>query len=224
MRHDDKLICYYADQRMNETYGQKMVHQTTTDLRNWGPVVDDVTSSVYTERPGMPTVARLPNGKFIMAYEHGGHPVLTPYQFPLFYKLSSDPEDFHSATGVPLRNTDGYIPTGSPYVVWSPVGGSENGTIIASAHSSSDVYINTGLGEPGTPWTRVETPEKNAYTRHLRVLNDPTKLLILGAGQLPPSTTNKVQLSVIDIGGEEDDCNGKGKGKGKGKGCGSCEA
>ena len=54
------------------------------------------------------------------------------------------------------------------------------------------------------------------------MLNDPTKLLILGAGQLPPSTTNKVQVSVIDIGGEEDDC--KGKGKGKGKGCGGCKA
>lgn len=199
MRHQNTLICYYSDQRDNATHGQKMVHQTTTDLRSWGPVIDDVAYPTYTERPGMPTVVQLPNGKFLMTYEYGGSKVLSGYQFPVFFKVVSDPEKFGPATGTVLKTTDGYIPTGSPYVVWSPVGG-KNGTIIASAHSSGDVYVNTGLAEPGTLWRRVATPEKNAYTRHLRVLNDPTKLLIMGAGQLPPSTTNKVQLSVMDIG------------------------
>lgn len=178
-----------------------MVHQTTTDLRSWGPVIDDVVYPTYTERPGMPTVARLPNGKFIMAYEYGGGPA-TPgsYQFPVYFKVVSDPEKFDPATGVSLKTTDGYIPTGSPYVVWSPAEG-RNGTVIVSAHSSGDIYVNTGLAEPGTAWKRVATPETNAYTRHLRVLNnDPSKWLIMGAGQLPPSTTNKVQVSVMDIG------------------------
>lgn len=199
MKYKNTIICYYSDQRDNATYGQKMVHQTTKDLRTWGPVIDDVTYPTYTDRPGMPTVARLPNKKYIMVYEYGGGPAITTsYQFPVYYKVVSDPEKFGPATGVSLRTTDGYIPTGSPYVVWSPVGG-RNGTVIVSAHSSGDIYVNTGLAEPGTPWRRVPTPEKNAYTRHLRVLNDPTKLLIMGAGQLPPSTTNKVQLSVMDI-------------------------
>jgi hypothetical protein len=199
MRYQNTLICYYSDQRDNATHGQKMVHQTTTDLRSWGPVIEDVAYPTYEQRPGMPTVAELPNKKFIMAYEYGGSPITSGYQFPVYYKVVSDPEKFGPATGISLKTTDGYIPTGSPYVVWSPVGG-KNGTIIVSAHSSGDIYINTGLAEPGTPWKRVATPEKNAYTRHLRVLNnDPSKLLIMGAGQLPPSTTNKVQLSVMDI-------------------------
>jgi len=200
MQHANTLICYYSDQRANTTHGQKMVHQTTTDLRAWGPVVDDVAYPTYTERPGMPTVARLPNGKYIMTYEYGGSPIIpNSYQFPVYFKLASDPEKFGAATGVSLQTTDGYRPTGSPYVVWSPVGGGKNGTIIVSAHSSGDVYVNTGLAEPGSVWRRVATPEKNAYTRHLRVLNDPSKLLIMGAGQLPPSTTNVVELSVMDI-------------------------
>ncbi|KAK4110131.1 glycoside hydrolase family 93 protein [Canariomyces notabilis] len=199
MKYKNTMICYYSDQRENTTYGQKMVHQTSKDLKTWGPVVNDVTYPTYTDRPGMPTVARLPNGKYIMAYEYGGGPAITTsYQFPVYYKVVSNPEKFGAATGISLKTTDGYIPTGSPYVVWSPVGG-KNGTIIVSAHSSGDIYVNTGLAEAGTPWKRVATPEKNAYTRHLRVLNDPTKLLIMGAGQLPPSTTNKVQLSVMDI-------------------------
>jgi hypothetical protein len=199
MKHKNTLICYYSDQRDNATYGQKMVHQTTKDLKSWGSVIDDVTAPNYWQRPGMPTVARLPNGKYIMAYEYGGGPSIPDsYQFPVYYKVVSDPEKFGPATGVSLQTTDGYLPTGSPYAVWSPVGG-KNGTIIVSAHSSGDIYINTGLAEAGTPWKRVATPETNAYTRHLRVLNDPTKLLIMGGGQLPPSTTNKIQLSVMDI-------------------------
>jgi hypothetical protein len=176
-------------------------------------VVDDVTSDVYTDRPGMPTVAALPNGKFIMTYEHGGSSVLPGYQFAVHYKLVTDPEKFGAAVGVPLRTTEGQIPTGSPYVVWSAAGG-VNGTIIAGAHSSGDVFVNTGLGEPGSEWRRVVTGVDNAYTRHLRVLNGGGKgkgkgkcgkggaeqLLIMGAGQLPPSTTNKVTVSVMDIG------------------------
>lgn len=197
MIHKKTLICYYSDQRDNATHGQKMVHQTTTDLKNWGPVIDDVTYPKYTDRPGMPTVALLPNGKYIMAYEYGGGPAITTsYQFPVYYKIVSDPEKFGPATGISLKASDGTIPTGSPYLVWSPVGG-KNGTIIVSAHSGTQVYINKGLGEG--PWTKVDTPETSSYTRHLRVLNDPTKLLIMGGGQLPPSTTNKVTVSVMDI-------------------------
>lgn len=196
MQYKDTLICYYSDQRANETYGQKMVHQTTTDLKTWGDVIDDVTYPTYTDRPGMPTVVQLPNGKFIMTYEYGGGPDFENYQFPVYFKIVDDPEQFGPATGVVLKATDGTIPTGSPYVVWSPVGG-ENGTIIANAHSHTDIFINQQLGEG--PWTRVPTGELTHYTRHLRVLKDTSKLLIMGGGQLPPSTTNKIQLTVQDI-------------------------
>jgi hypothetical protein len=197
MQYKDTLIHYYSDQRDNTTHGQKMVHQTTKDLKTWGPVVDDVAYPTYTDRPGMPTVALLPNGKYIMTYEYGGGPAITTsYQFPVYFKMVSDPEKFGAATGFSLQSIDGVIPTGSPYVVWSPVGG-KNGTIIVSASSSSDVYINKALGEG--PWTSVATPEKAAYTRHLRVLKDKKKLLIMGGGVLPPSTTNVVEVSVMDI-------------------------
>jgi hypothetical protein len=194
-QHEDTLICYYSDQR-DTAYGQKMVHQTTTDLKTWGPVIDDVTYPTYTDRPGMPTLAKLPNGQFIMTYEYGGNHGNSSYSFPVHYKIVSDPEKFGAATGVELKATDGTVPTGSPYVVWSSVGGA-NGTIIASGHSNSEVFVNTQLGQGA--WVKVATPETTHYTRHLRVLSDETKLLIMGGGQLPPSSTNKVQLSVMDI-------------------------
>lgn len=196
MMNKKTLICYYSDQRANTTHGQKMVHQTTTDLKNWGAVIDDVAYPTYTDRPGMPTVIRLPNGKYLMTYEYGGGPGLSGYQFPVYFKIVSDPEQFGPATGVILKATDGTIPSSSPYVVWSSVGGA-NGTIIVSAYSHSDVFINTQLGQG--PWKRVATPESTSYTRHLRVLKDQSKLLIMGGGNLPPSTTNVIRLSVMDI-------------------------
>jgi hypothetical protein len=55
--------------RRDPLYGQKLVHQTSGDLLTWGPVVNDVTYPVYTDRPGMTTVTHLPNGKYMMTYE-----------------------------------------------------------------------------------------------------------------------------------------------------------
>ncbi|KAF2263060.1 Oligoxyloglucan reducing end-specific cellobiohydrolase [Lojkania enalia] len=197
MMYQKTLICYYSDQRANTTHGQKMVHQTTTDLKTWGPVIDDVAYPKYTDRPGMPTVTLLPNGMYIMAYEYGGGPAIpSSYQFPVYYKIVSNPERFGPATGISLKATDGTIPSGSPYIVWSSVGG-KNGTLIVSCGSRSEIFVNTGLGEG--PWRRIGTQEGVSYTRHLRVLNDPTKLLIMGGGHLPPSTTNKVTVTVMDI-------------------------
>ncbi|KAF2276586.1 glycoside hydrolase family 93 protein [Westerdykella ornata] len=197
MLYQKTLICYYSDQRANTTHGQKMVHQTTRDGKTWGPVVDDVAYPKYTDRPGMPTVAALPNGKFIMAYEYGGGPAISgSYQFPVYYKIVSDPEKFGPATGISLKATDGTIPNGSPYIVWSSVGG-KNGTLIVSCGTTGEIFVNKGLGEGA--WRKVSTPEGTSYTRHLRVLKDETKLLIMGGGKLPPSTTNKVTVTVMDI-------------------------
>ncbi|KAF2006392.1 glycoside hydrolase family 93 protein [Amniculicola lignicola CBS 123094] len=198
MINQKTLICYYSDQRDNATHGQKMVHQTTTDLKKWGPVLDDIAYPVYTARPGMPTVAKLPNGKYIMAYEYGGGPAIsTSYQFPVYYRIVSDPEKFNNAPGISLKATDGTIPNGSPYIVWSSVGG-KNGTLIVSCGTASEIFINTGLGEGA--WRKISTPEGVSYTRHLRVLNDQTKLLIMGGGKLPPTTVkNNVTVTVMDI-------------------------
>jgi len=65
--HKGQLIIYYSDQR-DPKYGQKLVHTTSSDLYTWSALVDDVHYPTYTDRPGMTTVTRLPNGKFMMTY------------------------------------------------------------------------------------------------------------------------------------------------------------
>lgn len=136
-----------------------------------------------------------------MTYEYGGGPTVnntSTYLFPVYYRISSSPLTFLSAPATPLITNNGIQPTGSPYNVWTPIGG-PNGTIIVSSGGRSEVFVNRALGAADA-WKTVATPEGTSYTRHLRVLDsNKNHLLIAGGGILPPSTTNKVTVSVIDI-------------------------
>jgi hypothetical protein len=200
MYYEGKIICYYSDQR-DPLYGQKLVHQVSSDLLHWQPFVDDVVYGTYTDRPGMTTVTHLPNGKYMMTYECGGCPTVsgTDYLFPVYYRINSNPLDFNSSTGYPLITDTGIQPTSSPYITWSPVGG-PHGTIVVSCGTLTSVFVNQELGAVDA-WKSVATPEGVSYTRSLRVFEgNPNHLLIAGAGHLPPASTNRVTVSVVDLG------------------------
>ncbi|MFI0090840.1 RICIN domain-containing protein [Streptomyces bobili] len=191
----DRLIVYYSDQR-DPDHGQKLVHQVSTDIRNWGPVVDDVAAPAYGDRPGMPTVTRMPNGKFIMTYEHGGAP---EGNFAVYYKISADPEAFDSVTGIPLRTTDGEVPRSAPFIAWLPTGG-PNGTLVATAHSSDDLFVNTQNGAANT-WRRMRSNVGGGYSRGLLPLADGHSLMVLSAGFGGSDRRNPVTYSTVDLGG-----------------------
>lgn len=107
-----QMVVFYSDQR-DPAHGQKMVHQVSSDLVNWGPIVDDVSYSTYAYRPGMPTIAKLPNGQFIMTYELCG----SPDGCAIYYRLATNPLAFNSATDYRIIASDGTAPSSSPYVV-----------------------------------------------------------------------------------------------------------
>ena len=200
----EKLICYYSDQRDNATHGQKLVHQTTTDGYNWGAVVDDVAYANYTSRPGMPIVAQMgEGGAYVMTYEYGGGPVdgVLPvnYTFPVFYKVSDDPEGFGSVEGQPIVTDDAerIVPVSSPYVIWD-----EEVGLMVSCGTLSEVFVNKGTGVDG--WERKETGERESYTRSLRMICDKEGgkgLSLSGGGLLPPSEGNRVTIGVVDVSG-----------------------
>lgn len=192
MMYNGQLVCYYSDQR-DPLYGQKLVHQVTSDLVNWGPIVNDVAYGNYTFRPGMFTVSQLPLGQWIATYEFYGAPEAP---FAIYYRISTDPLNFNASLGRPIIATDGTVPVSSPYNVWTPVGG-PLGTIAVSDGTHSQVFLNHNLGAPGA-WTKMETPEGISYTRSLRVLRDSSKILIAGGGVLS-GTNNSVTASTIDI-------------------------
>ncbi|KAI1842094.1 hypothetical protein JX265_013641 [Neoarthrinium moseri] len=194
--YNNQLVIYYSDQR-DSKYGQKLVHQTTSDLATWSAVVDDVhDTAAYAARPGMPAITRLPNGNYIFAYEVCGTDGCRVH-----YRLNRNPLDVlntpASATFT-LKSTKGTTPVSSPSVVWSSVGGA-NGTIVLSAGNSGQVFTNRKLGDPNS-WVEYTTPQPSAYSRGLELLkSDDSALVIIGAGRLPPSTTNFVSVSVLDL-------------------------
>jgi hypothetical protein len=219
--YNNQLVCYYSDQR-DSKYGQKLVHQTTTDLKTWSAVVDDVhDTNSYSARPGMPAIAKLPNNNYIFAYEVSLLPRISQRRNSWFlssnaetltlalqacgsdgcrvhYRLASNPLNVLSAPSYTLKSTTGGQTTSSPYVVWSSVGGT-NGTIILSGGSSSNVFVNQRLGDPNS-WAEHATPQPNAYARSMALFqDDDNKMLIIGAGHLPPSSTNYVSVSVVDL-------------------------
>ncbi|GAB2889366.1 hypothetical protein GCM10027074_67120 [Streptomyces deserti] len=191
----DKLIVYYSDQRDTD-HGQKIVHQVSTDVRNWGPVVDDVAMPTYSHRPGMPTVAKLPNGNHVMTYEYCGAP---EGGCTVYYKVASGPESFGSVPGRVLRSTDGVSPNGSPYITWLPTGG-PNGTLVAGGDTADDLFVNTANGAPDA-WHRVRSGLTRGYSRGLLPLADGHSLMVLNGGRVGVSTLNPVRISVIDLGG-----------------------
>lgn len=204
LAYEGKLVCFYSDQR-DPAHGQKLSHQVSADLLHWDAPSDDVAYPTYTDRPGMTTVTHLPNGQWMMTYEFGGGPVVgasnSTYGFPVYYRIAASPLLFNKSVGQPLiaKSANGMQiqPQSSPYLTWSPVGG-DNGTIVVSSGTYEQVFLNRALGASGA-WKAWDTPQVPAYTRHLRILPDPTKLLIMGAGLLPPSNANWVNVSVIAL-------------------------
>lgn len=158
--HDDRLVCYYSDER-DPGSGQKLVHQTSTDLYTWGPVVDDVVGANANARPGMTTVARLREDLWILTYENGNDPTGHPYG--VHYRLAADPESFDSAPDLVLHDQSGYIPSAAPTVSWSDSGGPA-GTIVVTANSDQDLFINRDLGDPDK-WTRAASAIPGGYSR-----------------------------------------------------------
>ncbi|KAF2713840.1 glycoside hydrolase family 93 protein, partial [Pleomassaria siparia CBS 279.74] len=195
---DRKLTVYYSDQS-DRKYAQKISHRTTTsDLDSWAIAVDDVTSQVYTDQPGSPTVAKLGNGNYILTFSYALlNTTRNEYTFPVYYKIASTPEGFTEQPIRMLAIDNGVQPNGSPFVTWSPLGGT-NGTIVVSASDSSSVYLNQKLGE-GT-WKEVKTPAGRAYSREVRIPdNDSTKLRFAGGAEFGKDTPSQILVTIMDL-------------------------
>ena len=188
--YNNQLICYYSDSRDFVAHSQKLVHQRTSDLINWGPIVDDEANPNRSERPGMTTVSRMGNGQYFMTYENIGTQV--------YFKIAADPTKFAASVGQPLKDTNGRIPTSSPVNVWTRIG-SNQGTLVVSANSDSDLLLNRNYGVG--PWTRLSSQGGSAYSRGLQVGFNPKDILIINAGRLNGGATNKVTSSARDVNG-----------------------
>ncbi|MBQ2733760.1 MAG: hypothetical protein IJF74_06350 [Clostridia bacterium] len=176
---DGKLFCFYSDDSDPE-HDQKIVYKWTSDLKNWNGIdgVQDCTaaptkSTKYAEpfeavacrsqklRPGMPSVAKMKNGEFILCYEMVG-----VKGSPVYCKTTSSLLDWGDVSEdgdvvVQFGNTPG----AAPWIAYSPLGG-ECGVLFLGAHhnangnakytpGSTDLFLSFDYGKT---WTRTENP------------------------------------------------------------------
>mgnify|MGYP000111876675 FL=1 len=152
---DGNLVCYFADERHREDgYDQLVGHRVSRDGgQTWEEEVFDVAIPDGEERPGMPVVTRLPDGRYVMVYEIVG----PTHEGGVYLKVSPDGTDWGDPTAVghPVRTADGRQLTNGPYVTWTPAGG-EDGTLLVSAKILRD---STGEQAPGSGRTLLATTD-----------------------------------------------------------------
>ena len=125
-----KLVAYYSDERYDyKKFDQLLAHKVSKDGgKTWDKDVFDVAVADGKTRPGMPVIAELPNGKYIMVFELVGVEGI-----PIHFKISDDGVNWGDPAdlGKRVANKDGHFLKSTPYVIWTPYG-DYNGTIIAS--------------------------------------------------------------------------------------------
>lgn len=175
-----KLIVYYSDER-DPAHNQKIVHQASVDGLTWESVVDDVAIGLK-QRPGMPVVAKMGNGKYIMSLEC----VCDGTSYTAI-KTSNDPEHWNAnETGTIVSHTGG-----TPYVVWMPSGG-RNGAIILSSYGHDELLANRSFGAPGSLWIPIGATVGNGYSRSLLVRSDNKTLFEISPVSQPSGYNNIV--------------------------------
>lgn len=156
---NNKLYCFYSDER-DPAYGQKLVHQSTTDGVKWSSVVNDV--AITGQRPGMVVVTQMPNGNFLMVYEIigvGG----------AWFKTSSNIESWNPSDRGTAFDTKG----SSPYAV------TMGNSIILSSAGNGNLYTNSNNGVGA--WTQISSPVGTGYSRCIVPLNN-GRLFVINAG------------------------------------------
>lgn len=189
-QYEGVVAAYYSDQR-DPKHGQKLAHQTSKDLINWGPVVDDVAYDLYEARPGMTVITYIkPIRKWILVHEYPiGNSSSYGVNYPVYYVMADSPLEFRHSKGRPIV-INGKAPNASPYVVWSPLGG-PLGTIVVSDADTPSVFTNTAGGDPDE-WEEHATPAGAVYSRAIQIFKKrPDHLLIYGGETFDDLGLNK---------------------------------
>ncbi|MDR2929760.1 MAG: DUF1080 domain-containing protein [Propionibacteriaceae bacterium] len=171
------LGCFISDERPSggSTNNQIIGHFLSTDGgRSWSSSItpDVAFPADNLARPGMQTIAALPDGTFMMSYEMCRDATDADHACQVYVKVSSNGLDWGdpSDPGTLVQTSDGRQLLHTPYITWSPAGG-PNGTVLISGQrigtgttgnytvqpeSGRVIFANTNLGVG--PWFEVTAP------------------------------------------------------------------
>jgi hypothetical protein len=171
---DGSLNCFFSDERPSaDGYEQVIAHVRSTDGgATWGPESFDVAVRDGLARPGMPTVLRLPDGRFAMSFENCQAGADADHVCTVYLKTSPDGQDWTpvSGLGAVIATAQGHRLLHTPTISWTAVGG-PNGTLIASGQrvvsgpegrvtvepeSGRVLFTSTTMG--AGPWRQIAAP------------------------------------------------------------------
>jgi hypothetical protein len=171
---DGSLNCFYSDERPSaDGLAQVIAHVRSTDGgATWGPEIFDVGIRNGLARPGMPTVLRLPDGRYAMSFENCQAGADADHVCSVYLKTSPDGQDWTpiASLGAQIASADGHRLLHTPTIAWTPYGG-RNGTLVAvgqrvvsgpeghvtvEPESGRVLMINTQLG--AGPWKQIPAP------------------------------------------------------------------
>ena len=160
-----RLVMYFSSEEYKaEGYNQIIAHRISKDGGlTWSDDVKDIAVNDNIKRPGMPTVAKLSNGTYIMCYEVCGNNCDT------YIRFSKDGDDWGDATnlGTRVESTAGNHFSHAPTITWFN-DGTKNGVLLligqvlnnsdnTIADANGNVFMinkNNGKGL----WTEIKAP------------------------------------------------------------------
>lgn len=191
MTAQGRLACFFGDESQRATHSQVIAMTVSADGVHWGKRRDVVATARQGERPGMPVVRRLPDGRYVMSYENCN----VPGYFCGGYIRSSadgvhwgDPGDY----GEQVRTADGHFFQHAQTIALVP--GGPHGTRIVSI---GQIYVDTGgVPAPGNgrsvlvnddlgagPWYRAPAPIAIPDSRNAPCPNYSSALLATHGGR-----------------------------------------
>jgi hypothetical protein len=160
------LVAYFSDERQKASgVLQAVSYRRSTDGgTTWGSLVNVSAPNNSSDRPGMITVTKLPDGRYLGTWEVVNRPSQAQNTAPVYFKISNDGLNWGTTTsiGTQVLLANGRGIGSSPFVKWVPGGGPKGMVIIASKWSltsggvidgGQNFYVNYNLGEG--PWERL---------------------------------------------------------------------
>jgi hypothetical protein len=160
------LAAYFSDERQKSSgVLQAVAYRRSTDGgATWGAESNVSAPNNQSDRPGMITVTKLPDGRYLATFEVVNRPSQSNNTAPVYFKTSPDGLNWSPTTSIGTQITlaNGRGIGSSPYVKWVPTGGPKGMVIVASKWAltasgaidgGQDFYVNYNLGDG--PWERL---------------------------------------------------------------------
>ena len=145
------LVTYFSDERQkaNNVLQAVSYRRSTDGGLTWGGVVNVSAPTNSSDRPGMITVTRLPDGRYLATFEVVNRPSQQNNTAPVYFKTSPDGLTWSPETsiGTKIVLANGRGIGSSPEVRWVPTAGTTNGMIVVSSKWALDASGNISGGQ-----------------------------------------------------------------------------